>query len=566
MGRLNQFHLKVLLLLIVVTGMGGTFQHGLNMSLINAPSISCLLLGAFKPKEKTEGQKRKINLKKIPLKTFRRPIPVQLDVAGPGGFMVNGDLPGCCWCLDYSEYIKYFINETWLERHGTAMEEQVIKAIWSVIVSVYPIGAMCGALIAGQLSVRYGRRNCLVLNNIVAIVGAIIVGFSRMAKSFEMILVARFLYGVNSGNGMNIHCMYLMECSPKKLRGLVTITTAIFNSLGKCLGQIVGLREILGSESVWPLLMAFNAIPAFIQLVILPWFPESPRYLLIDKGNRALSMNALQRLWGKRDFSQELEEMQAERTVTRGERSRSVWELCKDPSVRSQLIINMMMSLFIQLSGINAIYSYAFEIFYAAGIPEETIPYVSIGTGLIETLTLLICGFFVERTGRKTLLCGGLGFMSLWTGLFTVTFSLQHLVSWMPYCSLVIIFAYVLSYGLGPGGVAMILPSEIFLQSDRPAGYVINGFLNWFGLFLIGMFFPFMVDGLGYLCFLIFSGVCLVFTLLGYFILVETRGKTPLEISEEFKNRKFFQNAMLHVTPNGALPQSTVEIIMSTAF
>ncbi|XP_072921483.1 solute carrier family 2, facilitated glucose transporter member 11-like isoform X1 [Hemitrygon akajei] len=496
------FHLKVLLLLIVATGMGGTLQHGLNVSLINAPSV----------------------------------------------------------------YIKYFINETWLERHGTVMEEQLIKTIWSAIISVYPVGAAFGAFIAGHLSARYGRKNSLIFNNVVAIVGAVIVGFSRMAKSFEMILVARFLYGVNAGYGMNIHCMYLMECSPKKLRGLVTITTAIFISLGKCLGQIVGLREILGSESVWPLLMAFNAIPAFIQLVILPWFPESPRYLLIDKGNRALTINALQRLWGKRDFNQELEEMQAERTAIRDERSRSVWELFRDPSVRSQLVINMMVSFFMQLSGINAIYSYSFEIFYGAGISRNIIPYVSIGTGLIETLMLLICGFFVERTGRKSLLCGGLGFMGLWTGLLTITFALQHLVSWMPYCSLIFIFAYIISYGLGPGGVALILPSEIFLQSDRPAGFVINGLLNWFGLFLLGILFSSMVDSLGYLCFLIFSAVCLALSVLGSFIIVETRGKTPLEITEEFKKRKLFQNALLHVPANGSLPQSTVEIIMSTAF
>ncbi|XP_048412036.1 solute carrier family 2, facilitated glucose transporter member 11-like isoform X2 [Stegostoma tigrinum] len=409
--------------------MGGTLQHGLNMALINAPSV----------------------------------------------------------------YIKYFINETWLERYGTAMEEHAMKATWSIIVSVYSIGAVFGSLIAGHLSVKYGRRNCLTFNNILTIAGALSVGFSRMARSFEMILVARFMYGVTAGNGLNVHCMYLMECSPKKLRGIVTITTAIFISIGKCLGQIIGLREILGSESVWPLLMAFNAVPAFIQLVTLPWFPESPRYLLIDKGNRALSMNALQRLWGKRDFSQELEEMQAERTAIRNERARSVWELCTDPSIRSQLLINMMMSFLIQLSGINAIYSYAFEIFQAAGIPDETIPYVSIGTGLIEMFTLLICAFLVERAGRKTLFCGGLGLMSLWTVLLTITYSLQHLVSWMPYCSLTIIFAYVFSYGVGPGGVAIILPSEIFLQSDRPAGYVINGFLNWFGLFLVTIIFSFMV-------------------------------------------------------------------------
>ncbi|GCB70315.1 hypothetical protein scyTo_0010753 [Scyliorhinus torazame] len=103
---------------------------------------------------------------------------------------------------------------------------------------------MFGALIGGHFSVKYGRRNCLIFNNILTIVAALLVGFSRMARSFEMILAARFLYGVNSGSGMNVHCMYIMECSPKKLRGVVTITTAIFISVGKCLGQIMGLRSV----------------------------------------------------------------------------------------------------------------------------------------------------------------------------------------------------------------------------------------------------------------------------------------------------------------------------------
>lgn len=153
-------------------------------------------------------------------------------------------------------------------------------------------------------SVWICRKKALLFNNIVALVAAVLMVFSPMAKSFEMILLGRFLYGYNagmclfclvcvyfivrmsgqpvvlvfepslvpfylaspssvtlsysrclsllslsrsfslSGLGWNIHLMYLGESSPKKLRGFLTITITIFNNLGKVMGQIVGIKSV----------------------------------------------------------------------------------------------------------------------------------------------------------------------------------------------------------------------------------------------------------------------------------------------------------------------------------
>ena len=43
---------------------------------------------------------------------------------------------------------------------------------------------------------------------------------------------------------------------------------------------------IAGQEKIWPILLAFNVIPSTVSCLILPWFPESPRYLLVNKGQR----------------------------------------------------------------------------------------------------------------------------------------------------------------------------------------------------------------------------------------------------------------------------------------
>lgn len=118
---------------------------------------------------------------------------------------------------------------------------------------------------------------------------------------------------------MNVQPMYFGESAPKRLRGAISLSSAVFTAFGVVLGQVVGLRyvdanlskpsevvknknnvhaalwaadrEILGGEQCWQYLLASNAIPGFIQLATLPWFPESPRYLLIDRGDKEACVN-----------------------------------------------------------------------------------------------------------------------------------------------------------------------------------------------------------------------------------------------------------------------------------
>lgn len=130
--------------------------------------------------------------------------------------------------------------------------------------------------------------------------------------------------------------------------------------------------------------------------------------------------------------------------------------------------------------------------------------------------------------------------MSCWSVVFTIALVLQSQgVAGMPYLSMVCVFAYILSFGLGPAGVTGILPAEIFDQAARPAAYMIAGSFMWISLFLVGTLFPFIVSGLGNFCFLPFLAVCVVSALFLGLTLPETKGKTLAEITLEFdkKNR-----------------------------
>nr|XP_055032656.1 solute carrier family 2, facilitated glucose transporter member 11 isoform X3 [Misgurnus anguillicaudatus] len=397
------------------------------------------------------------------------------------------------------------------------------------------------------MAIRFGRKGALLLNNCFLLLSAVIVLSSRSAGSFEMVILARLLVGVNAGVSMNVQPMYFGESAPKDLRGAVAFSSAVFTALGILLGQVTGLTEVLGSESVWPYLLASNALPGLVQLLTLPWFPESPRYLLIDKGDSKACIQALKRLRACSVFDSEMEEILQERTGTGEVRAKTMWELFADRSLRRQLCTVMAASSAMMLCGNDSIYFYASYIFQEAGIPLEKIQYVAIGTGACEFTSAVVCNLLIERVGRRLLLAGGYALMACWAVVFTVALSLQGKVPGMPYLSMVCVFAYILSFGMGPAGVTGILPAELFDQMARPAAYMVAGSMMWLNLFLMGMAFPFIVNGLGQFCFIPFGGVCVAGCLFIGFTLPETKGRTLAEITKEFdkRNEKVTSNGFL---------------------
>uniref|UniRef100_A0A674JE29 Major facilitator superfamily (MFS) profile domain-containing protein n=1 Tax=Terrapene triunguis TaxID=2587831 RepID=A0A674JE29_9SAUR len=140
------------------------------------------------------------------------------------------------------------------------------------------------------------------------------------------------------------------------------------------------------------------------------------------------------------------------------------------------------------------IYFYASYIFKQAGIPAEKIPYVTLGTGACECLTALTCGLLIDYMGRRLLIIGGYTLMSFWCIVLTFSLTYQELYPWVPYLSMASIFAFILSFGLGPGGITNTLTAELFTQSSRPAAYMIGGSVSWLSFFTIGMLFPFIVS------------------------------------------------------------------------
>ncbi|XP_062446477.1 solute carrier family 2, facilitated glucose transporter member 11-like isoform X1 [Rhea pennata] len=467
-----------LFLSVCAVGIGGTFQYGYNVSIINAPT----------------------------------------------------------------QHIHSFLNETWTSRYHKKLNLNLLTFLWSVIASIFSLGGLCGALIGGSMAVRLGRKGALLMNNIIAILASILMGISFPTGMFELLIVGRFLIGINSGIGLCVQPLYLGEVAPKHLRGGMAMGSSIFLTGGILAGQIIGLRELLGGETYWPLLLSSSCFPAFAQLVFLPWFPESPRYLLIDRDDELSCVKALKQFHGSLQYQMEMEDIQRECFALDGEKSKKPWQLFTDRGVRWQLITVIVMTMGQQLSGINAIYFYATYIFKQAGISAEKIPYVTLGTGACECLTALTCGLLIDCVGRRFLIIGGYLLMTLWSIVLTFSLTYQELYSWVPYVSMTSIFAFILSFGLGPGGITNTLTAELFIQSSRPAAYMIGGAISWISFFTIGMLFPFIVNGLKQYCFLVFLVECALVAAFIFVIIPETKNKSFLEIKKEFHKLNFGRN------------------------
>ncbi|XP_060700148.1 solute carrier family 2, facilitated glucose transporter member 11b [Hemiscyllium ocellatum] len=471
-GRLPSI---TLLLAVFSAGIGGTFQYGYNVSIINAPTM----------------------------------------------------------------HIQKFINETWNIRYSDDLDRGLLRFLWSAIVSMFTLGGSLGAWLGGHLAIRYGRKGTLLLTNIPVLIGSILMATSKPAGMFELLFVGRFLVGLHSGVSLCVQPMYLGEIAPKAVRGAICMGTSVFITVGILTGQIIGQRELLGGEGQWSILLCSSCIPAVLQLVLLPWFPESPRYLYIDKGEEMKATRALKKFHNTNSYLSELVGLEKECAVVRVQQSKRPCELLSDRSTRWQLITIVLMNMAQQFSGINAIYFYATYIFIQAGITEAYIPYVTMGTGACECLAALCCSLLIERLGRRVLILGGYSLMALWCAAMTITLTYQVSYFWMPYLTMTCLFAFILSFGLGPGGVTNTVTGELFTQSTRPAAYMISSSVNWISFFLISIVFPSIVEGLQQFCFLIFLAECLLGTLFIYITLPETKNKSFLDIEMEFRARNF---------------------------
>lgn len=423
------------------------------------------------------------------------------------------------------ELIIAFINDNY---------ENDASFLYSVIVSIFAVGGIIGCPLASWLQEKRGRKQALILNAAFGVIGALFMGFSELAKSVEMLIIGRFLIGVNCGFATTASPTYVSEVSPLRLRGAFGTVNQLAVALGLVGAQVLGIDVILGTANGWPWLLGLAVVPSAVQCMMLPFAPESPRYLLLAVRDEQKAREVLTSIRGTNDIEDEISAMHAEDQAEKQVQKFTILDLVTIKALRTPLMIGVVMHLSQQWGGINAVLYYSTTIFEDVGLSLPDARLASIGVGSILFVMALVSIPLMDRLGRRTLQLWGLGGMAVFSILMTVALTTKENET-MRIFAVIFTLLYVAFFGVGPSSIPWMILSEMFSQGARSAAVSVGALVNWFANFIIGLTFIPMKDALGEWVFIPFTVLLILFFLFTYFFLPETKNRTVEEVTADFK-------------------------------
>uniref|UniRef100_A0A0A9WZC0 Solute carrier family 2, facilitated glucose transporter member 3 n=1 Tax=Lygus hesperus TaxID=30085 RepID=A0A0A9WZC0_LYGHE len=294
---------------------------------------------------------------------------------------------------------------TWMNETLQASDAK-LEIVWSMTVSIVCIGGIVGSALTSLLAGTLGRRMTLISNNGLATLAGLMMGTAKYIDGYWLLILGRFVSGLNAGLNAGVAPMYLSEISPMRLRGSIGAMYQLVITISILIAQVLGHENVLGTECCWPMLLYLIIIPAIYQVVALFFSPDSPKYLL-ERGKDEKAIKASEQLCGKVEGEANIEAIRNEIAAARELPKVTMHDMVKVKKYRKPLIIMCLLMAAQQLSGINAVIYYSTDIFKAGGLSESTAQLATVGVGIVNVLVTIAGVFLVETVGRKPLLAVG---------------------------------------------------------------------------------------------------------------------------------------------------------------
>lgn len=379
-----------------------------------------------------------------------------------------------------------------------------------VLVSILVISCFFGAVGAGPLTARAGRRPTLILAAALALLGYATV---LTTPGYGLLLVARVALGVSVGLSSMAVPMYAAEAAPARHRGAIVALFQLAITAGILFAYTVSLVFIESWR--WSWILGAGIVPTVLVTFALSSLPESPGWLAL-RGRHEEAEAAAARLRLGTDWHEKSQAQPERIAPSRGNSTRAVLALCG--------------GLFIlqNLSGIDGILYYAPHIFQNLGFEAGTAALAAtFGLGFVNFVATLCALRFVDSAGRRPLLIGGSVFMVL--GLAMVAGASAF--GW-PWAGLAGLGLLIMAFAVSLGPLPYVLMSELFPSAIREAGIAMASAISWLFNALIAFTFLTIVESIGLtLTMVCFMAVCLLSLLVSLLYLPETR-RVPLEVIE----------------------------------
>ncbi|MFI6865153.1 sugar porter family MFS transporter, partial [Streptomyces sp. NPDC050421] len=349
----------------------------------------------------------------------------------------------------------------------------------SSIVSVLLIGAMLGAMGAGRMADRLGRRKTLAIEGLVFIGGTAILVF---APGYVTLLIGRIVLGLAVGAASATVPIYLSEVSPTELRGRFLTLNQLMITIGILISYLVSLA--FSSSGQWRAMFAVGAIPALLMIAGTVWLlPESPQWLIL-KGRVDKARKVIESVSNEERATHLIERAQQGRPDEKqGEPQKKNWRTLLAPRVRPALIVGLTLAATQQFGGINTIIYYAPTLIEKTGLSASNSIFYSVAIGVINLVMTIVSIKLIDRMGRRPLLLISL------TGMLAmlVLLGFSYVVGMNSLLSLLFMVLYIAFFAVGLGPVFWVLIGEIFPSSARAAGSSASTAVNWASNFVVSL-------------------------------------------------------------------------------
>ena len=412
--------------------------------------------------------------------------------------------------------------------------EQTIQKLWGLSSTLHGLvmgsalyGTVVGSLIGGWPTDKFGRKKTLLSIGVLYVISALGCAF---ANNVELFVIARLIGGLGIGMSTVAAPLYISEIAPANYRGRLAGMfqfNIVFGILVAFASNAVLAK--IGGENAWRLMLGIAALPSLIYAVMCLGLPESPRWLIGRKGDRAAGLGVLKLIAPEKSDAQLSAQADEIQFAARSEKTAatSFWS----KRLRVPILLAFLIAFFNQLSGINAILYFAPRIFEMTGLGQNAAMLQSIGIGVTNLLFTFVGLWLIDRLGRRTLLyIGSFGYIAS-LGLTAWAFFTQHF-GIVPAC----IFAFIAAHAVGQGAVIWVFISEIFPNRHRAEGQALGSFTHWIFAAALTTVFPIMVNLIGVnehptragFIFVFFCGMMVLQLLWVKFMVPETKG-VPLE-------------------------------------
>lgn len=419
------------------------------------------------------------------------------------------------------------------------------------------IGCIIGSAVSGMLATRLGRKRTLVLAGVLFFISAwgsmnpetmVLAKGEPSMTLFVIFNIYRVIGGIGVGLASAVCPMYIGEIAPSGIRGMLVS----WNQFAIIFGQLVvyfvnyfilgdhiapiiesiggGVNQILnGGEAQWAIaegwryMFGSEMVPAGLFAILICFVPETPRYL-VSIGEDSKAEGILAKINGADEAKSILREIKETMTV-KTEPILTYGVLC--------IFVGIMLSVFQQAIGINAVLYYAPRIYGDMGLSDPMV--VTVFTGIINLAFTVVAIFTVEKLGRKPLLIVGSLGMAL--GAFGVAFTFGN--ESLQLLCMVSIMLYAACFMFSWGPICWVLIAEVFPNTIRGAAVAIAVAFQWIFNWIVSTSFVPMANSLGYwVVYSMYGIICVLAALFVWRLVPETKGKTLEDMTALWKGKK----------------------------